>query len=187
MERDFEPRQLSSSPQTNAEELCEIKPLAELPLSFSEMSLVHLLKKGATTRTPIRVKPLCADRRLTCGSYPSAHRYCTIHSIHHSLCHSLADSLKRNASTSGSSSSSSSGSQEILSHGDFRPSPRWFDQLAYELPLGRSCICVGGEWISLGVSRQGRSCICGRRNNGCNYSRQIRKHLNVRQPPRRCV
>lgn len=128
-ERDFEPRQLSSLPQTNTEELCEIKPLAELPHSFSEMSLVHLLKKGATTRTPIRVKPLCADRRLTCGSYPSAYRYSTIYSIHHSLCHSLAHSLKRNTSTSGSPSSSSSGShpiktEEIVSHEEFRPSPR---------------------------------------------------------------
>lgn len=32
--RDSEPRQLSSSAQTNTEELCEIKPLTELPLSF---------------------------------------------------------------------------------------------------------------------------------------------------------
>lgn len=54
------------------------------------MSPAHLLKDGATARTHIRVNLLCADKRLTCGSYPSACIYCTVHLIRHSVCHSHA-------------------------------------------------------------------------------------------------
>ncbi len=101
---------------------------------------MHLLKGGATTTTHIRVKLLCADRMLTCGSYPSACRDSTTDTPHTSLrlsltrslglTSALAGSLKRSASTSGSPSSSSSGSHPIQAEGILspevvRPSPRW--------------------------------------------------------------
>lgn len=74
----------------------------------------------------------------------------------------LARSLKHSASTSGSPSSPSSGShpiraEEILSPQVSKPSPRWFDQLAFDLPLGAWGVSVlGGGWggVSPGMAAE---------------------------------
>lgn len=118
---------------------------------------MNLLKGGATGRTHIRVNLLCADKRLTCGSYPP-YMHIQHGAAHTSLTRSLwlASALirspKRSASTSGSPlSSSSSGShpiqtKEILSPEVFRPSPRWLDQLAFDPPGGVGvCLFEGDE------------------------------------------
>lgn len=136
------------------------------------MSPVNLLKGGATGRTRIGVNLLCADKRLTCGSYPPC-MHIQHGAAHTSLTRSLglASALicspKRSASTSGSPlTSSSSGShpiqtKEILSPEVFRPSPRWFDQLAFDPPGCWSVSVWGGRGVMCPQGWQrGYSCSC---------------------------
>lgn len=145
--------------QTNSQELREIKPLTELPPSFEEMSPPHLLKEESTARMRVREKEKknlpCADKRLTCRSHPSPRDYSATHtaqnvspSVTHMLTRAPAKArvgpLKRSASTSGSPSSSGSRpiqGEEIPGPEVFRPSPRWFDQLAFD-PRGALSVSV---------------------------------------------
>lgn len=164
------------------------------------MSPVHELKEGATARTHIRVKLLCADKRLTCGSYPSTRRYSTVHHIRHVACHSLAHSGLLQPSLAPWSVAPQHLALHplpLLGHIPFRQRRFWvlrcLDPLQGDLTSwllileglgvylfegGRGVVCPQG-W------QQGCSCRCGIRRScggrglGCNTTMHMKKSQHI--------